>query len=106
MLVARVHRQTAAARLGLERGDVIVSIDAMRFTTLAGYEHALGCATDYPSLLIREGQTGQLSHRSGWFPHRQFDLESCRPKPPDSYRMSIAIPSELAGKEMIGGHER
>lgn len=87
--IDRVYRHTPAARMGLEPGDVIVSIDSMRFTTLAGARHAMRCAGQHPSLLLVDVRTGGLIRRSVYFPHWEPAPELCEPRLPDTYLMSI-----------------
>lgn len=87
--VNRVYAETPAARLGLERGDVVVAVDTMRFTSYAGYRHASACSGDRPSFVIVDVRTGRLIRRSVEFPHRRPDDAWCQPHPPDTYLMSI-----------------
>jgi len=87
--VNRVYPDTPAARLGLEPGDIIVSIDSMRFTSYVGYRHALACSGHRASFVIVDMRTGRLIRRSVEFAHRRPDDAWCEPHPPDTYLMSI-----------------
>jgi S1-C subfamily serine protease len=95
MRVDSVTRGTPAARLGLERGDVIISVDSMRFTTQAGYLHALRCAGQQPSLIIRNVRTGELIRRSVSLPHQLPPDDEAGPQPPDTYLMSIDLAADM-----------
>lgn len=89
--VDSVSADMPAAKLNLERGDLIVAIDSMRFTTMAGFRHALWCSSDRPSFLVWRARAGKLTIHNVPYPHRQPDPELNRPQPPDSYLMSIDI---------------
>jgi len=93
--IDRVYAHTVAARLGLEPGDIVVSIDSMRFTTMAGFRQALVCAGQRPSFLIIDVNTHRLVRRSVDMPHRTPDGGYCRPMPPDSYLMAIDLRSDF-----------
>jgi S1-C subfamily serine protease len=86
---------TPAARMGLEKGDILISIDSMRFTSLAGYFQALHCSGPRPSLLLINVRNGQLTRKSTSLPHAMPSDEKCGPRPPDSYLMSIDLESDL-----------
>jgi S1-C subfamily serine protease len=79
------------AKLKLDRGDLIVAIDSMRFTSMAGFRHALWCSSDRPSFLVWRARQGKLTIHNIPYPHRQPDPDLNRPQPPDSYWMSIDI---------------
>lgn len=93
--ITRVHPRTPAAAMGLERGDIIISIDTMRFTSMKGLRHALVCAGQRPSILIVNVRTGNFVRRSVNLPHREPDFDYCVPQPPDSYGMSIDLESDM-----------
>jgi hypothetical protein len=95
LLIRRVFRNTPAAHMGLERGDILIAIDSVRFTTMAGVRQALRCAGDRPSLVLLDVRSGRLIRRTAWFPHRQPDPVFCEPSPPDSYYMSIDLVPDL-----------
>lgn len=95
MRVDSVTRGTPAAHLGLERGDVVISIDSMRFTTQAGYLHALRCAGQKPSLIIRNIRTGELIRRSVSLPHAEPPVDQAGPQLPDTYLMSIDLAADM-----------
>lgn len=80
-----------AARLGLKRGDLIVAIDSMRFTTTAGFRHALWCSSDRPSFLVWRAASRKLTIQNVPYAHRQPDPDEVAPQLPDSYWMSIDI---------------
>jgi hypothetical protein len=89
--VDKVFSDMPAAKLNLESGDLIVAIDSMRFTTMAGIRHALLCSSDRPSFLVWRDRQGKLTIHNVPYPHRQPDPDLNRPQPPDSYWMSIDI---------------
>ncbi|MEI7687526.1 MAG: hypothetical protein WCL32_21165 [Planctomycetota bacterium] len=89
--VDKVFADMPAAKLKLESGDLIVAIDSMRFTTMAGIRHALLCSSDRPSFLVWRARQGKLTIHNIPYPHRQPDPDLNRPQPPDSYWMSIDI---------------
>jgi hypothetical protein len=91
--VHHVTRGTPAAHLGLERGDILVSVDSMRFTTYAGFQHALRCSGDRPSFIIIDVNTGRLLRRATNLPHQQPEV--CEPIPPESYWMSIDLVGDM-----------
>jgi S1-C subfamily serine protease len=93
--VQAVQANTPAARMGLEPGDVIISIDAMRFTSLEGYYQAVRCAGQRPSIVLINVRNGQFVRRSTSLPHTLPPDEACGPRPPDSYLMSIDLESDL-----------
>lgn len=93
--ISRVHPRTPAAAMGLERGDIIISIDSMRFNSMRGLRHALTCAEQRPSLVIVNVRTGDFVRRSVKLPHRRPDPEDCGPQPPDSYGMAIDLESDM-----------
>lgn len=89
--VDAVSPDMPAAHLRLAPGDMIVAIDSTRFTTMAGFRHALVCSSDRPSFLVWRARLGRLTIHNVPYPHRQPDLDFCMPQPPDSYWMSIDI---------------
>lgn len=92
--VNRVTRGMPASRLGLEPGDIVVSVDSMRFTTYTGFQHALRCAGDRPSFIIVDVNTGRLIRRATELPHQQPEV--CEPRAPESYWMSIDLADDMA----------
>lgn len=60
MRVDRVKRRTPAARMGLERGDIIVTIDNYGFTSFDGYLAAIRRSWQRPSILIINVRNGKL----------------------------------------------
>ena len=91
--INRVDRGTPGAQLGLQPGDVIVSVDSMRFTTYEGFQHALTCAGQRPSFIIIDVNTGRLVRRATNLPHQSPNV--CEPMKPDSYWMSIDLRSDM-----------
>jgi hypothetical protein len=95
MRVDQVTAGTPAARMGLERGDILISIDSMRFTSQEGYLHALRCAGQRPSLIIYDTRTKRFIRRSVELPHAELPLDEAVPRPPHSYWMSIDLESDF-----------
>lgn len=93
MRVNRITQNLPAARLGLELGDIVVSVDSMRFTSYGGFQHALRCAGQRPSFIIIDVRTGRLVRRTTDLPHQQ--PRGCEPAPPDSYWMSIDLRDDV-----------
>ena len=91
--VDRITHNLPAARLGLEVGDIVVSVDSMRFTSYGGFQHALRCAGQRPSFIITDVRTGRLMRRTTDLPHQQPRV--CEPVPPDSYWMSVDLRDEV-----------
>lgn len=90
-----VQMNTPAARMGFERGDIIVAIDVMRFTTLAGYFQAVRCSEQRPSIVLINVRNGKLVRKSVSLPHAMPSDEECGARPPDSYLMSIDLESDF-----------
>lgn len=95
MKVLEVTPGLPAARLGLERGDIVVSIDSMRFTDMQGYLQALRCAGQKPSLIIVNVRNGQLVRRSVHLPHQMPPEEELGADPPHSYLVSIDLREDM-----------
>lgn len=93
--VDTVQANSPAARMGFERGDVIVAVDVMRFTTLAGYFQALRCSGQRPSIVLINVRNGQLVRKSTSLPHAVPSDDECGARPPDSYSMSIDLESDF-----------
>jgi len=93
--VDSVQANTPAARMGFERGDVIVAIDVMRFTTLEGYFQALRCSEQRPSIVLINVRNGKLVRKSASLPHVMPSDDECGARPPDSYLMSIDLESDF-----------
>lgn len=98
MRVDTISRGTPASRAGLERGDTLISIDSMRFTTFAGYHQALRCSGQRPSLMIIDRRTGRLVRRSVDLPHKEPAEGECGARPPDTYLMAIDLVEDLQGE--------
>lgn len=90
-----VRTGSPAARMGLETGDIVVSIDSMRFTTLDGYRYALRAAGQRPSVLLIDARTGKLRRRPCDLPHRQPPENERKPKPPETYVVMIDLVGDL-----------
>lgn len=93
--VDAVQANTPAARMGLERGDIIVAIDIMRFTTLEGYFQALRCSGQRPSIVLINVRNGRLIRKSIALPHQTPPDDECGARAPDSYLMSIDLESDM-----------
>lgn len=93
--VDSVKANTPAARLGLEKGDILISVDSMRFTTLEGYFQAMRCSGARPSILLINVRNGVLTRRSTSLPHQVPRNSECGPNPPESYLMSIDLESDV-----------
>ncbi len=92
--VDRVNASGPAAKMGLERGDIIVAIDIWRFTTLEGYLQALRCAEQRPSIYIRNVRNGKLIRRTIDLPH-QVNEEECMAKSPHTYWIAIDLEEDM-----------
>lgn len=90
-----VKAGTPAARMGFERGDILIAIDTMRFTSLEGYYQALRCSGQRPSIILINVRNGQLVRKSTSLPHQVPSDEECGARPPDSYLMSIDLRSDF-----------
>jgi S1-C subfamily serine protease len=88
MHVDSVQRGSPAARMGLERGDIVVTIDNVAFRSHEGYLRALRLAGQRPSLVIIDVRTGRMIRRSCQLPHRQ---ETDDPVSSETYRMAIDL---------------
>lgn len=93
--VDSVKAGTPAARMGLERGDILIAIDTMRFTSLEGYYQALRCSGQRPSIILINVRNGQLTRKSTALPHAAPPDEECGARPPHSYLMSIDLRSDF-----------
>jgi S1-C subfamily serine protease len=93
--VDSVRPNTPAARMGLERGDIVIAIDVMRFTTLEGYYQALRCSGQRPSIVLINVRNGRLTRKSISLPHEMPSDDECGARPPDSYLMSIDLESDF-----------
>jgi S1-C subfamily serine protease len=87
--IDKIKPGTPAAKAGLEPGDIIVSVDLMRFTSYKGYFHALKSAGQRPLVWLVDKRTGKLVHRNIDLPHEQLPENERRPKAPDTYMVSI-----------------
>jgi S1-C subfamily serine protease len=96
MQVDSVSWGSPASRMGLERGDVIVNIDQVGFTSRTGYLQALRCASQRPSLIIRDVRTGHLIRRSCRLPHVENEGG---PWEPDSFHLAIDLEGDLGEAE-------
>ncbi len=90
MRVCAVNRGSYAARMGLERGDVIVTLDHTAFTSRAGYNAALRMCSQRPSLLVINVRTGRLTRVSGNFPHTRDTR-----KHPDTMGLAIDLTEDM-----------
>lgn len=86
MEVDSVRRGSPAWEMGLERGDVIITIDNVAFRSRDGYLRALRLASRQPSFVIRNVRTGKLVRDTCELPHEQ---EEGDPDPPDTYWLAI-----------------
>ena len=93
--VESVKRGTPAAAMGLEPGDIIVSIDSMRFTTLDGYRYALRAAGQRPSILLLDVRTKKVIRRTCHVPHQQAPESEREPRPPETYLMMIDLVEDM-----------
>ncbi len=94
MRVDKVQKNTPAARLGLEPGDILIAVDLMHFTSYKGYHHALRCAEQRPLLLIYDKRAGKMIHRNVDLPHEPLPEAQRVAKLPDTYMMSVDLESE------------
>lgn len=93
--IESVRRGGPAAIMGLEAGDIIVSIDSMRFTSYDGYRQALRAAGQRPSIVLIDVRTGKLRRKSCNLPHQEPAEEDRKAKPPHSYLMSIDLVEDM-----------
>ena len=93
--IESVRRGWPAAQMGLETGDIVVSIDSMRFSTLDGYRQALRAAGQRPSIVLIDVRTGKLRRKSCNLPHQEPAEEDRKAKPPHSYLMSIDLVEDM-----------
>jgi S1-C subfamily serine protease len=93
--VDSVQANTPAARMGLERGDILISIDSMRFTSLEGYFQSLRCSGLRPSIVLINVRNGQLMRKSISLPHAIPSDKDCGARPPDSYLMAIDLEADF-----------
>lgn len=70
MVVDSVNHGTVAARLGLERGDMIVRINDRQINNDRGYQEALWSAAryldGYVDLVVVDVRSGRTTHRTGY----------------------------------------
>jgi hypothetical protein len=95
MRVDKVRKNTPAARLGLEPGDILIAIDLMHFTSFKGYHHALRCSGQRPLLLIFDKRSGKMVHRNVDLPHESLPEAERVPQSPDTYRMAVDLESDM-----------
>jgi S1-C subfamily serine protease len=93
--IESVRRGGPAAQMGLEAGDIVVSIDSMRFSTLDGYRQALRAAGQRPSIILIDVRTGKLRRKSCNLPHQEPAKEDRKAKPPQSHLMSIDLVEDM-----------
>ena len=75
MKVRSVRWGSPAARAGLERGDILVTIDAIAFRNNGGYMQALRMASQQPSLIVVNVRNGRLTRTSCRLPHIESNEE-------------------------------
>ncbi len=75
MRVRSVRWGSPAARAGLERGDIVVTIDGIAFRNNAGYLQALRMSSQQPSLMVVNVRNGRLTRVSCRLPHIQSNEE-------------------------------
>jgi S1-C subfamily serine protease len=93
--VDSVKRGTLAWKMGLERGDIIVAVDMMRFGTYKGYLQALRAAGQRPSIIVIDVRTQKMSRKSVNLPHAEPSDEDATPRKPDSYLVGITLESDV-----------
>lgn len=64
-----VKRGSPAARMGLERGDIIVTIDNVAFSTWDGYYAALRMASQQPRIVLINVRNGRPTSKGCRLPH-------------------------------------
>lgn len=95
MQVDRVQRGTPAWKMGLEPGDILVSIDGWRFGTPKGYLQALRAAGQRPSMIVVDARSQKLIRRACNLPHAEPSDADTTPRKPDTYQMGITLESDL-----------
>lgn len=75
MRVNWVKRGAPAARMGLERGDIILTIDNIAFRSHAGYLAALRMSSQRPGLMIINVRNGRLTRVNCSLPHTRDTRE-------------------------------
>jgi S1-C subfamily serine protease len=95
MQIDGIKRGGPAWKMGLEKGDIIVSIDAWRFTTNKGYLQALRAAGQRPSIIVIDSRAKKLVRRPCSLPHAEPSAEDLKPKKPDSFMMGITLEDDL-----------
>ena len=71
MRINRVDRGSLAAKMGLERGDVIVAIEDIGFRCWDGYYQALRCGSQSPRIGIINVRTGKFMWCRCRLPHNE-----------------------------------
>ena len=95
MQVDDVKRGSPAWKMGLERGDILVSIDNWRFGTMKGYLQALRAAGQRPSMILIDGRTKKMVRRPCNLPHAEPSEEDSTPRKPDTYLVGITLESDI-----------
>lgn len=90
MKVNSVNRGSPAARMGLERGDIIINIDNWSFKSYDGYKAALRQASEKPSIVLINVRTNKLTRRSCNLPHIVDEGEH-----PDTFRLAIDLERDM-----------
>ncbi len=93
MKVQSVSRNSPAARMGLERGDIVVTIDSVAFKSHSGYRAALRMSSQRPSLIVVNVRNGQLTRLSGDLPHERETGEH-----PDTMGLAIDLVEDMQGR--------
>jgi S1-C subfamily serine protease len=94
--IESVRRGGPAAQMGLETGDIVVSVDSMRFSTLDGYRQALRAAGQRPSIVLIDVRTGKLRRKSCSLPHQEPTEDDRKANKPHSYLMAIDLVEDLS----------
>lgn len=92
MRVNWVNRRSPASQMGLERGDVIVTIDNIAFKSHAGYLAALRMSSQKPSLIIINVRNGRLTRVNCSLPHTRDHREH-----PDTMGLAIDLVEDMRG---------
>ena len=89
--IRSVNRVGPARRMGLERGDIILTIDNVAFSSWEGYFAALRMASQRPNVVLINVRNGRPTRRNCSLPHvrdTRYSFEEGR-LPPGTIGLSI-----------------
>jgi S1-C subfamily serine protease len=95
MQVDSVQRGTPAWKMGIEPGDILVSIDGWRFGTMKGYLQSLRAAGQRPSIIVIDARSKKMVRRPCNLPHAEPSEEDTTPRKPDTYLMGITLEGDI-----------